>query len=123
MKHLLVAILAAALIAFGSANASAQGKGDDNAAAFVGRWNVVKDSNGDIDTPFDGTAWWELRADGAFVDNMGETGAWSASGDRFTLQYDAGGHTIFTGRLISDTVLGVMHNSDSSYTGIFAMRR
>ena len=123
MKRLLVAMLAATLIMFGSANASAQGKPDDSAASFVGRWNVVKDFNGDVDTPFDGTAWWELRADGTFVDNMGETGAWSASGDRFTLQYGAGGRTVFTGRLISDMVLGTMHNLDSSYTGIFAMRQ
>lgn len=123
MKRMVVAMLAAALLAFGPANASAQSKPDDAAVSFVGRWTGVKDWNGEIDTPYDGAAWWDLRADGTFVDNMGETGVWTSSGASLTFQYNEGGQTIFTGRLFSDTVLGAMHNSDSSYTGIFAMRR
>src|ERR1043165_3180455 len=98
MKRALVALLGAALMRFDVASASAQSKPHESAASVVGRWNVVKDFNGDVDTPYDGTAWWDLRADGTFVDNLGETGVWSASGDRFTLQYGAGGRTLFTGR-------------------------
>jgi len=123
MKRMLTALFAAALMTFGfAANASAQGKPDDSAVSFVGRWNGVKDWNGDVDTPYDGTASWDLRADGTFTDNMGETGTWSSRGATLTFQYGGGGQTIFTGRLFDDTVLGTMHNSDSSYTGIFAMR-
>ena len=124
MKRMFAALFAVALMTFGfAANASAQGKPNDNSVSFVGRWNGVKDFNGDVDTDFDGTAWWDLRADGTFVDNSGETGTWSSSGDSVTFQYGAGGQTIFRGRLFDDTVLGTMRNSDSSYTGIFAMRQ
>ena len=124
MKRMFAALFAAALMTLGfAANASAQGKPGDSAVSFVGRWNGVKDFNGDVDTDFDGTAWWDLRADGTFVDNSGETGAWSSSGERITFQYSGGGQTTFTGRLFNDTVLGTMRNSDSSYTGIFAMRQ
>jgi hypothetical protein len=123
MKRALLSIVAAAVICLGMApGAYAQDKPGE-AAGFVGRLNGVKDFNGHQDTPYDGTAWWELRADGTFIDNANETGAWSAQGSHFTLQYNAGGVTVFTGTLIDGVVVGTMHNSDSSYTGAFAIWR
>ena len=124
MNRLLATFVAAIVIALSAApSALAQGKPSDNAAAWVGRWHGVKDWNGSEVTPYDGTAWWDLRSDGTFIDNSGESGTWGVHGVTFTMQYGAGGLTIFNGDLIADTVLGAMHNSDSSYTGIFAMRR
>ncbi len=118
-------MFAAALMIFGfAAHASAQSKPGDDAVSFVGRWNGVKDWNGEVDTPYDGTAWWDLGADGAFIDSSGPRPAPAhRAATRLTFQYGAGGQTVFTGRLFGDTVLGTMRNSDSSYTGIFAMRQ
>ena len=62
-----------------------------------------------------------VTLDGTFVDNSGEAGHWRSAGIELVFQYDGGGLTEFSGRWISGTVLGTMHNSDSSYTGIFAM--
>jgi hypothetical protein len=125
MKRTLLTIVAVALMSLGmAASAHAQGKaGDNSASVFVGRWTGVKDFNGHQDTPYDGTAWWDLRADGTFLDNADETGTWSASGTHFSLQYGAGGVTVFTGTLINGVVVGTMHNSDSSFTGAFAIWR
>lgn len=123
MKHILM-VLAAFLSCCFSAAAYAQGKpGEGAPPAFVGQWTGVKDFNGHQDTPYDGAATWDLRPDGTFIDNANETGWWSASGAHLTFQYSGGGATEFTGTLVGDVVVGTMHNSDSSYTGAFAIWR
>lgn len=93
---------------------------------FLGRWAGPTDwtgRDGDEAARFDGNGWWEFRSDGTFVDDAGTVGRWWSNGDRISFQYQGGGQSIYEGRLFNNVILGTMHNSDSSYTGIFSISR
>lgn len=89
---------------------------------FVGRWGGSTDWAG---TDYDSTgAWWDFRPNGTFIDNNGDGGDWSASGNRLTFQYIRPNGTrgsTYTATLSGDNLRGTMTNGEIS--GTFALRR
>ena len=127
MKRALV-MAAIVFLALGAGPSFAQ-KNDAAAAPvltasdYLGTWNGAIDWRA-VEGYDNSHARWELRANGVFVDDYGDTGSWSVGADGYiNVQYNAGGQAHYTGLIMGDLLFGTMTTADGSYSGAFAMRR
>lgn len=114
--------LSAAFTAIPAA-ASAQKGPPTFGSAYLGHWAGSTDWTG---TEYDSeNSSWDFRGDGSFVDNFGAPGVWAELSDgsiRFQFARDDGTEgSVYTGRIVGDTLLGTMTNGEIS--GVFALRR
>lgn len=120
---IVLAALSLAIAPFAAMAQKAPTAAAPNAAVFVGAWSGATDWDGTDYDNANGT--WTFRADGSFVDDFGATGSWQvedANAIRFQYSRDDGSQgSVYTGRLIGQTLLGTMTNGDIS--GVFALRR
>jgi hypothetical protein len=126
MKHSLAVAAALVVLALASPSAAQKDAGSApvlTAADYLGTWNGAIDWRAveGYDNPH---ARWELRSDGTFVDDYGDTGSWSVGPDGYiSVQYSGGGNARYTGVIMGSMLFGTMVTSDGQYNGAFAMAR
>ncbi|MDZ4690128.1 hypothetical protein [Terricaulis sp.] len=106
----------------GSFTLQRSGASGASASDFIGRWGGSTDWAG---TDYDSTgAWWQFNGNGTFVDNNGEGGEWSASGNRLTFQYvraNGSRGSTYVATRSGNSLRGTMTNGEIS--GTFALSR
>jgi hypothetical protein len=126
MKHILAIAAAVVFLAFSVSPSFAQKDGGApalTASDYLGTWNGAIDWRA-VEGYDNEHARWELRPDGTFVDDYGDTGTWSVGPDGYiNVQYNAGGQARYTGTIMGGLLFGTTVTAAGDYNGAFAMRR
>jgi hypothetical protein len=126
MRHFLGIVVAAVFLALSADVSVAQQSRAApvlTASDYVGTWNGAIDWRA-VEGYDNATARWELRPNGTFVDDYGDTGSWSVGADGYlSLQYVGGGNARYTGIIMGNLLFGTTITADGQFHGAFAMRR